>query len=133
MLCVSLVWPFTFYSNTAQLTVYFPLLQKSVQNDKFRNPCFSQSLEQFFLTVGQNNFGKKIPFHLVVRRISKWVNKEGFFAYILGQTIKRFCFAFCYIFAQIRLKRIYSWTLNWHASTLIINFENQWSTGFPYI
>ena len=23
---------------------------------------FSQSLEQFFLTVGQNNFGNKIPF-----------------------------------------------------------------------
>ena len=26
---------------------------------------FSQSLEQFFLTVGQNNFGKKIPFLVV--------------------------------------------------------------------
>ena len=25
---------------------------------------FSQSLEQFFLTVGQNNFGNKIPFFL---------------------------------------------------------------------
>ena len=26
-----------------------------------RIPSFSQSLEQFFLTVGQNNFGNKIP------------------------------------------------------------------------
>ena len=25
---------------------------------------FPRSLEQFFLTVGQNNFGNKIPFHL---------------------------------------------------------------------
>ena len=26
---------------------------------------FSRSLEQFFLTVGQNNFGNKIPFFMV--------------------------------------------------------------------
>ena len=25
---------------------------------------FSQTLEQFFLTVGQNNFGKKIPYSI---------------------------------------------------------------------
>ena len=27
-----------------------------------RKKPFSRSLEQFFLTVGQNNFGNKIPF-----------------------------------------------------------------------
>ena len=27
---------------------------------------FSRSLEQFFLTVGQNNFGNKIPFPLIL-------------------------------------------------------------------
>ena len=27
---------------------------------------FSRSLEQFFLTVGQNNFGNKIPFTLFI-------------------------------------------------------------------
>ena len=32
----------------------------SVSNFK----SFSRSLEQFFLTVGQNNFGNKIPFHI---------------------------------------------------------------------
>ena len=25
--------------------------------------CFSQSLEQFFITVGQNNYGNKIPMY----------------------------------------------------------------------
>ena len=28
---------------------------------------FSQSLEQFFLTFGQNNFGNKIPLSIVVK------------------------------------------------------------------
>ena len=46
------------------------------------------------------NVGNK-SFQPNVRRINNWVNKEGFFAYILGQTIKRFWFAFCYIVAQI--------------------------------
>jgi hypothetical protein len=30
---------------------------------------FSQSIEQFALTVGQNNFGNKIPFSKVVQNV----------------------------------------------------------------
>ena len=33
---------------------------------------FSRSLEQFFLSVGQNNFGNKIPF-----LIKNWINGHG--------------------------------------------------------
>ena len=36
----------------------FANIQPSASNFK----CFSQSVEQFFLTVGQSNFGNKIPF-----------------------------------------------------------------------
>ena len=60
---------------------------------------FSRSLEQFFLTVGQNNFGNKIPFHTMyesakvealwfnfillshgtVKGIDFWLNQVNFF------------------------------------------------------
>ena len=36
---------------------------------------FSRSLEQFFLTVGQNNFGKKIPFLYIAHRIQQQISK----------------------------------------------------------
>ena len=40
----------------------FANYQPSASNSK----SFSQLLEQFFLTVGQNNFGNKIPFLAVI-------------------------------------------------------------------
>ena len=40
-----LFWPFTVWINCSSYL-----------------KCFSRTLEQFFLTVGQNNFGNKIPF-----------------------------------------------------------------------
>ena len=50
-------WPFTVqincYSDVKKLAISRP----SASNFK----SFSRSLEQFFLTVGQNNFGNKIP------------------------------------------------------------------------
>ena len=49
----------------SHLTIYYPLVV-----------CFylllSQSLEQFFLTVGQNNFGNKIPFPKLTRFVEKY-------------------------------------------------------------
>ena len=45
-------WPFTVWINCSSD------LKNSASNFK----SFSRSLEQFFLTVGQNNFGNKIPF-----------------------------------------------------------------------
>ena len=37
-------------------------LDKKFANSASNFKSFSRSLEQFFLTVGQNNFGNKIPF-----------------------------------------------------------------------
>ena len=36
--------------------------RNKLKKDSLTKNCFSQSLEQFFLTVGQNNFGNKTPF-----------------------------------------------------------------------
>ena len=37
-------------------------MQEKLENSRPSASSFSRSLEQFFLTVGQNNFGNKIPF-----------------------------------------------------------------------
>ena len=51
-------WPFTVRINCSSNLKIFANSQPSASN--FKN--FSQSVEQFFLTVGQNNFGNKMPF-----------------------------------------------------------------------
>ena len=51
-------WPFTVYINCSSDLKNFANSRASASN--FKN--VSQSLEQFFLTVGQNNFCNKIPF-----------------------------------------------------------------------
>ena len=48
-----LFWPFTVCINCSSDLKFFANSQ----------PQFSWSLEHFFLTVGQNNFGNKIPCH----------------------------------------------------------------------
>ena len=53
-----LFWPFTVWINCSRNLKNFANSRPSVSNSK----SFSWSLEQFFLTVGQKNFGNKIPF-----------------------------------------------------------------------
>ena len=53
-----LFWPFTVWINCSLDLIFFANSRHSASNFK----SFSQSLKQFFLTVGQNNFGNKIPF-----------------------------------------------------------------------
>ena len=53
-----LSWPFTVWINCSSNIKIFANSQPSASNFK----SFSRSLEHFFLTVGQNNFGNKIPF-----------------------------------------------------------------------
>ena len=53
-----LFWPFTVWKNCSSDLKNFANSQPSATNFK----TFPRSLEQFFLTVGQNNFGNKIPF-----------------------------------------------------------------------
>ena len=52
-----LFWPFTVWINCSSDLKNFANSRPSALNFK----GFSRSLEQFFLTVGQNNFGNKIP------------------------------------------------------------------------
>ena len=53
-----LFWPFTIQINCCSELTNFANSWPSALNFK----TFSQSLEQIFLIVGQNNFGNKIPF-----------------------------------------------------------------------
>ena len=53
-----LFWTFTIWINCSSELKNFANSQPSALNFK----SFSRSLEQFFLTVVQNNFGNKIPF-----------------------------------------------------------------------
>ena len=67
-----LFWPFTVWINCPSDLKHFANSRPSVLNFK----SFTQSLEQFFLTVGQKNFGNKIPmFHKL----------SLFSSYFLGQ------------------------------------------------
>ena len=52
-----LLWPFTVWINWSSDLKNFVNSRAPTWNFK----SFSQSLEQFFLTLGQNNFGNKIP------------------------------------------------------------------------
>ena len=53
-----LFWPFTVWINCSNDLKIFANSRPSASNFK----SFSRSLDQFFLTVGQNNFGNKILF-----------------------------------------------------------------------
>ena len=62
-----LFWPFTDWINFSS-----DLKNSRPSASNFKS--FSQSLEQFFLTVGQNNFGNKIPFFptFLVKKFNKY-------------------------------------------------------------
>ena len=53
-----LFWPCTVWIKCSSDLKIFANSRPSASNFK----SFSRSIEQFFLTVGQNNFGNKIPF-----------------------------------------------------------------------
>ena len=56
-----LFWPFTVWINCSSDLKNFANSRPSASNFE----SFSRSLEQFFLTVGQNNFGNKIPLNVL--------------------------------------------------------------------
>ena len=61
-----LFWPFTVWINCFSHLKNFENSQPSASNFK---SFFSWSLEHFFLTVGQNNFGNKTPLCLILNWI----------------------------------------------------------------
>ena len=56
-----LFWPFTVWINCSSDLKHFANSRPSASNFK----SFSWSLEHFFLTVSQNNFGNKVPLHWI--------------------------------------------------------------------
>ena len=62
-----LFWPFTAWINCSSDLKKFANYRPQASNCK----SFYRSLEQFFLIVGQNNFGKKIPLKYFFR-IGRW-------------------------------------------------------------
>ena len=63
-----LFWPFTVWINCSSDLKNFADSRPSASNFK----SFSRSLEQFFLTAGQNNFGNKIPILYLANFFYKW-------------------------------------------------------------
>ena len=63
-------WPFTVWINCSSDLKIFANSRPSASNFK----SFSRSLEEFFLKVGQNNFGNKIPFFTIWKcpKITVW-------------------------------------------------------------
>ena len=80
--CFQLFWHFTVWINCSMDFKVFANSWPSASNFK----SFSRSLEQFFLTLGQNNFGNKIP--LPFQRL---------FGDILCQLFYQLFFGFCHI------------------------------------
>ena len=70
-----LFWPFTVWINCSSDLKNFENSRLSASNFK----SFSRSLEQFFLTVGQNNFGNKIPeMHMLEKMSSDGISIHVF-------------------------------------------------------
>ena len=63
-----LFWPFTVWINCSSDLKNFANSRSSASNFK----SFSRTQEQFFLTVGQNNFGNKIPLCVFAGMIDRW-------------------------------------------------------------
>ena len=59
------------------------LMEKSHFSDLNHFVCFSQSLDQFFLTVGQNNFDNKIPYIFCMAKLLPFYNTKLKFLHII--------------------------------------------------
>ena len=81
-----LFWPFTVWTNCSSDLNFFVNSRPSASNFKI----FSRSLEQFFLTVGQNNFGYKIPLILLTSGKKEELVFKALTARILTATTNKF-------------------------------------------
>ena len=74
-----LFWPFTVWINCSSDLKFFANSRPSASNFK----SFSQSLEQFLLTVGQNNFGNKIPLFMLSVLLNWFMGHALFWSHAL--------------------------------------------------
>ena len=96
-------WPFTVSINCSSHPKYFANSWPSASNFK----CFSQSLEQFFLTVGQNNFGNKIPFFFKILK-SGLITVGCFIALLIDFTFV--CYWTCWSESKIYFAFLFRFT-----------------------
>ena len=80
-----LFWPFTVWINCSSDLKNFANSRPSTSNFK----SFSRSLEQFFLTVGQNNFGNKTPF-LCTKLFQKRGTIQGWTLFKGGHYLRKY-------------------------------------------
>ena len=109
-----LFWPFTVWTNCSSDLKKILNSRPSASNFK----KFSQSLEQFFLTVGQNNFGNKIPSILIVKPMA--VQPFNFSSMLLLYAYRST--ATLYRVSQISMK-IVKWLVASIASWLLKDFK----------
>ena len=105
-----LFWPFTVWKNCSSDFKNFANSLPPASNFK----SFSRSLGQFFLTVGQNNFGNKIPFTdelcwvfpLKMQRMSFCESKDNDWPKSI--TVLKLHISMHYHFILVSLGRLYS-------------------------
>ena len=96
-----LFWPFTVWINWPNDLKNFAYSRPSASNFK----SFSRTLEQFFLTVGQNNFGNKIPFFFVSKKFSQGKNTNEVLVIVFKCSLERFKWVRFHLNAIFLLKK----------------------------
>ena len=104
-----LFWPFTVWINCSSDLKTFTNSWPSASNFK----SFSRSLEQFFLTVGQNNFSNKIPIlhammFLLDISVCSWIIQQEF-PESTATKVRLFLDRSCSIFSWLKFIVVFSW------------------------
>ena len=113
--CQKLFWPFTVWINCSSDLINFANSRLSAWNFK----SFSRSLEHFFLSVGKNNFGNKIPF------VENFLAQEfTFVRQFARKTVQQKFQPSTYVSTNHRTalqSRLQSWALLWLVKSCIFN------------
>ena len=105
-----LFWPFTVWINCSSDLKNLANSRPSASNFK----SFPRSQEQFFLTVGQNNFGNKIPiFPNYLESFRPQYRSIYFCKIIYGASVKHI--AYLHSYSTSMFQRIYNIIVLWKA------------------
>ena len=115
-----LLWPFTVWINCSRDLKIFAnsRLNANSRPSASNFKSFSRSLEQYFLTVRQNNFGNKIPFLRIIRikDIRRYLLKSFHFKNTVAQSSflsKLWSFSHQLISKQSQLMFYWKWPQFW--------------------
>ena len=93
---------------------------------------FSRSLEHFFLTVGQNNFGNKIPFFGLTWREARnkdWRTEEEAFWAQFGEKKREIIFQFLASLPKLRTSHKFAEVFKSHLSFVMWNARTVFFVG----